>query len=63
MKLRVNCLIIRMCVDRLLSANRTEFIFLFEYPFSYLPSIFANVMINKNLSNGKYRYVIRTVDY
>ena len=26
MKLRVNCLIIRMCVDRLLSANRTEFI-------------------------------------
>ena len=50
MKLRVNCLIIRMCVDRLLSANRTEF-------------IFANVMINKNLSNGKYRYVIRTVDY
>ena len=29
MKLRVNCLIIRMCVDRLLSANRTEFISFF----------------------------------
>ena len=26
MKLRVNYLIIRVCVDRLLSANRTEFI-------------------------------------
>jgi hypothetical protein len=29
MKLRVNCLIIKVCADRLLSANRTEFISFF----------------------------------